>query len=188
MYLDDPQDFRENILWPDETKVKLCKGLNPVTCEVKWTWHFIIFFNHSSRQTWCSVMVCFDASGSGWLVTDGNMNSAPDQKILECQAIILCPGLLGLSRRTMIWNTPTSPPLIGSKIKKNVLQWPGQSPDINLIEMFWQDHKQAVHSCTLQCGSNKSASISSTAMWKTDCELYKHLNPVLAAADGTTSH
>lgn len=137
---------------------------------------YYYFFNHTSSQTWCSVMVCFDASGPGWLVvTDRTMISALDQKILECQAIILCPRLLGCSRRTMIWDTPTSPPFIGSKIKKNVLQWPGQSPDINLIEMFWQDHKQAVHSCTLQCGNNKIAPISSTAMWKTHCELSQTL-------------
>ncbi len=46
----------------------------------------------------------------------------------------------------MIPNTLASPPLNGSrKIKIKVLEWPSQSPNLNLIEMLWHDLKQSIH-------------------------------------------
>lgn len=151
---------------------------------------YYYFFNHSSRQTWCSVMVCFDASGPGWLVvTDRNMNSAPDQKILECQAIILCSELLGLSRRTKIWNTPTSPPLIGSKIKKKKFC----SGLVKVRTLTWLRCFGRTINRTFILVLSNVATIRVRQYPPQRCErliasYHKHLNLVLAAADGTTSH
>ncbi len=47
---------------------------------------------------------------------------------------------LGLWTRTMIPNTPASPPLNG--LRKIILS---QSPNLNPIEMLWHDLKQSIH-------------------------------------------
>ncbi len=86
-YLDNPQDFWANILWTDETKVKLFGR-----CVSRYIWHKTntAFHKNSIIQTvkhgGGSVMVwgCFAASGPGWLaIIDGTMNSSLYQKILK---------------------------------------------------------------------------------------------------------
>ncbi len=39
-HLDDPQDFWENTLWTDETKLNFLEGVVPITSGVKVTQHF----------------------------------------------------------------------------------------------------------------------------------------------------
>ncbi len=92
-----------------------------------------------------SVMVwgCFAASEPGRLaIIDGTMNSALYQKILKENAgrqfVTSSSSALGLCSRTMIPNTPASPPLNVSRKQIKVLERPSQSPDLNQIEMLWQ--------------------------------------------------
>ncbi len=93
---------------------------------------------------------CFAASGPGWLaIIDGTMNSALNRKswrrMSGCQFVTSSSSALELCSRTMIPNTPASPPLNGSRKIKLVLEWPNQSPDLNLTEMLWHDLKQTIN-------------------------------------------
>ncbi len=46
----------------------------------------------------------------------------------------------------MIRNTPASPPMNGSRKKKDyILEWPSQSLGVNPTEILWHDLKQSVH-------------------------------------------
>ncbi len=68
--------------------------------------------------------VCFAASEPGRLaIIDGTMNSALCQKMSGCQFVT--SSILGLCSRTMISNTPASPPLNGSRNTK-LRFWSGQ--------------------------------------------------------------
>lgn len=86
-HLDDPQDFWENILWTDETKVELFGR-----CASRYIWRKsntafqkkniipTVKYGGGSVMVWG----CFAASGPGRLaVIDGTMNSALYQKILK---------------------------------------------------------------------------------------------------------
>ena len=125
-HLDDPQDFWENILWTDETKVELfgrCAS-RYIWCKTNTAFHkknIIPTVKHGGG----SVMVwgCFAASGPGRLaVIDGTMNSALYQKILKenvrPSVQTSSSSALGLCSRTMIQNTPANPPLNGLKNPK----------------------------------------------------------------------
>ncbi len=94
---------------------------------------------------------CFTASETGRLaIIDGTMNSALYQKILkENVRLSVCDLKL---KRTWVMqqdndlkhtSKSTSEWLKKNKIK--VLEWPNQSPDLNLIEMLWHDLKQSIH-------------------------------------------
>ncbi len=116
-HLDDPQDFWENTLWTDETKVELFGR-----CVSHYIWrksntafqkkNIIPTVKYGSG----SVMVwgCFAASGPGRLaVINGTMNSAVYQKILKDN---VRPSVRDLKlKRTwvLIQNTPANPPLNG---------------------------------------------------------------------------
>ncbi len=153
-YLDYPQDFWANILWTDETKVELFGR-----CVSRYIWRKTNTAFHKKniiptvKHGGGSVMVwgCFAASGPGWLaIIDGTMNSALYQKILKEN---VWPSVCDLKlKRTWVMQQDNDPKhtskSISERLKKNkikVLEWPNQSPDLNLIEMLWHDLKQSIH-------------------------------------------
>ncbi len=129
-YLDYPQDFWANILWTNATKIELFGR-----CVSHYIWHKTNTAFHKKsiiptvKHGGGSVMVwgCFAASGPGRLaIIYGTMNSALYQKILKENVRPSVYDLkLGLCSRTMIPNTPASPPLNGSR-KTKLRFWSGQ--------------------------------------------------------------
>ncbi len=130
IYLDYPQDFWANILWTDKTKVELFGRC--VSCYI-WRKTNTAFNKNNIipavKHRGGSVMVwsCFAASGPEWpAIIDGAMNSLSENPEGECrQFVTSSSSALGLYSRTMIQNTPTSPPLNGSR-KPKVRFWSGQ--------------------------------------------------------------
>ncbi len=62
------------------------------------------------------------------------------------------------------------------------MEWPSQSPDLNLIEMLWHDLKQSIHArkpsnvAELKQFCKEEWEDSSTAMWKTLYQLSQMLD------------
>lgn len=203
-HLNDPQDFWENILWTDETKVELFGR-----CVSRYIWrksntafqkkNIIPTVKHGGGSV--MVLGCFAASGPGRLaVIDGTMNSALYQKILKEN---VRPSVRDLKLKR-IWvlqqdNDPKHTSKSTSEwLKKNkmkVLEWPSQSPDLNPIEMLWHDLKKAVHARKpssvaelKQFCKEEWAKISPQRCERLIASYRKRLISVVAAEGGPTSY
>ena len=145
VHLDVPQRYWLNILWTDETTVELF-GRNMQT--VEWSKKGIAHQHQNLIPTvkygGGSIMVwgCFAGSGAGQLaIIDGKMNSQVYQDILQ-ENVKLSVRQLKLNRSWVMQQD--NDPKYRSKStewlqqkKINLLEWPSQSPDLNLILLFF---------------------------------------------------
>ncbi len=203
-HLDDPQDFWENTLWTDETKVELFGR-----CVSHYIWHKsntafqkkniipTVKYGGGSVMVWG----CFAASGPGRLaVINGTMNSAVYQKILKDN---VRPSVRDLKlKRTWVLQQDNDPKHTSKStsewLKKNkmkTLEWPSQSPDLNPIEMLWHDLKKAVHALKpsnvaelQQFCQDERAKIPPQRCNRLIASYRKRLMAVVAAKGGPTSY
>ncbi|KAK3558102.1 hypothetical protein QTP86_009893 [Hemibagrus guttatus] len=203
-HLDDPQDFWENTLWTDETKMELFGR-----SVVHYVWHKsnttfqkkniipTVKYGGGSVMVWG----CFAALGPGRLaVINGTMNSAVYQKILKEN---VRPSVCDLElKRTWVLQQDNDPKHNSKStsewLKKNkmkTLEWPSQSPDLNLIEMLWHDLKKVVHARKpsnvaelQQFCKDEWAKIPPQRYNRLNASYGKHLIAVVAAKGGPTSY
>uniref|UniRef100_A0A8C2C0Y7 Tc1-like transposase DDE domain-containing protein n=1 Tax=Cyprinus carpio TaxID=7962 RepID=A0A8C2C0Y7_CYPCA len=197
-YLDDPQNFWENTLWTDETKVDffffgrcvshyVCRKSN-TAFQKKNNILPTVKYGGGSVIVWG----CFAASGPGRLaVVNGIMNSAVYQKNPEGE----CPPSVRDLKLKRTWvllqdNDPKHPSKSASEwLKKNKMKtflWPSQNPDLNPTEMLWHDLKKAVHARKpSNVGMSGPKFLHSAVIDSLYC---KRLIAVVAAKGGTTTY
>ncbi|KAK3530781.1 hypothetical protein QTP70_001580 [Hemibagrus guttatus] len=203
-HLDDPQDFWENTLWTDETKIEL---FGRSVSHYVWRKSNTAFQKKNIIPTvkygGGSVMVWggFAASGPGRLaVINGIMNSAVYQKILKEN---VRPSVCDLKlKRTWVLQQDNDPKHTSKStsewLKKNkmkTLEWPSQSPDLNPIEILRHDLKKVVHARKpsnvaelQQFCKDEWAKIPPQRCNRLIASYGKHLIAVVAAKGGQTSY
>lgn len=204
-HMDKPQAFWDNVLWTDESKIELFSYNHQ-----RYVWRKKnTAFEHKNlvptvKHGGGSIMVwgCFSSKGPGQLaLIDGRMDSVMYQQILDEN---IKPSIQKLKLRRGSWvlqqdNDPKhcskSTQQFMQKNKYRLLPWPSQSPDLNPIEMLWQDLKKAVH---LRKPSNiqqlkqfckeEWSKISSERCQKLVHSYQKRLQAVIEAKGGSTSY